>query len=68
MDAASSNPGGASVKRRGSSVSENQFEHDRTTLGWRVAMGLYLENRTTASKIIAWADPFRASVPSGTRR
>jgi hypothetical protein len=37
----------------------NQFDRDESELGWRVAMGLYLENRTGAPKIIAWVDSHR---------
>jgi hypothetical protein len=37
----------------------NQFERDKSELGWRVAMALWLENRTTAPRIINWQDPMR---------
>jgi hypothetical protein len=37
----------------------NQFDLDKAELGWLVAMGLWLENRTSAPRIIGWTDPMR---------
>jgi hypothetical protein len=37
----------------------NQFEKDVSELGWRAAVALWLENRTTAPKIFAWISPER---------
>jgi hypothetical protein len=37
----------------------NQFERDVALLGWRVAMSLWLENRTSAPRIIGWTEPER---------
>lgn len=34
----------------------NQFERDVALLGWRAAMGLWLENRASAPKIIGWTE------------
>lgn len=39
----------------------NQFDRDKSELGWRAAMGLWLENRTTAPKITGWTPPERAA-------
>jgi hypothetical protein len=37
----------------------SQFDRDTASLGWRAAMGLWLENRTTAPRIIGWVEPAR---------
>ncbi len=44
----------------------DQFDRDKAELGWRAAMGLWLENRTSAPRIIGWTDPWlenRTSAP-----
>jgi hypothetical protein len=35
------------------------FDRDNFELGWRAAMGLWLENRTFGPKIVGWVSPFR---------
>jgi len=35
----------------------NQFDRDKAELGWRAAVGLWLENRTSAPRIIGWTVP-----------
>lgn len=37
----------------------NQFDRDRSELGWRAAMSLWMENRATAPKVIGWTSPER---------
>lgn len=37
----------------------NQFDRDKAELGWRAAMGLWLENRASAPRIIGWVAPER---------
>jgi hypothetical protein len=32
----------------------SQFDLDKEELGWRAAMGLWLENRECAPKIVGW--------------
>lgn len=43
-------------------MEHNQFERDVAELGWRAAMGLWLENRTAAPRIVGWTEPERRPV------
>jgi hypothetical protein len=48
-----------------SDVQPGQFDRDQAELGWRAAMGLWLENRTGAPRIIGWVSPERRSGRDG---
>jgi hypothetical protein len=38
----------------------NRFDRDKSELGWREAMALWLENRSSGPRVIAWRNPFRS--------
>lgn len=34
----------------------NHFDRDRSELGWRAAMALWMENRSSGPRVIGWTE------------